>query len=120
MYCKLSEGDRRKIRGLLWDGEPREDIAQTFGVCTRTIDREAAYWEAHTVTVSAKGGAACVRVGEAIQGDSNEIAAEAQRIASELMTSELMDQVREAEAEAQRIASECLKESGAEALKIDL
>lgn len=102
---------------MLWDGETHEDIARKSGVCTRTIDREAAFWDAHTATVTAaigasvfppstKGRVQSVRIGEAVGGNPEAIAAEAERIASGLMTDGLLAEIREAEAEALRIMSE--------------
>ena len=89
MNRKLTQDDRDRIRRML-DTATHEEIAEEFGVSTRTIDREAAYWEARTVTVTfkAEGGRlelASVRVGSEVGPvDVDGIAEEAARAVSGL------------------------------------
>jgi len=89
MNAKLTEEGRQLIHRML-DTMSHEEIAERMGVCARTIDREAAYWEAHTVTIKtikADGRpiASSVRVGEEVRGTPiEEAVALAERIAAEL------------------------------------
>ena len=110
MNCKLTEDDRRRIRDMLTDGEAREDIAEAFGVSKRTIDREAAWLRAHSVTIRtipmiAGGHITSMRVGEAADmgGDElRELTEEADRFAAQFETEEFKAEIAKLEAEAER------------------
>lgn len=92
MNRKLTEADRKEIRRMLGTLTHAE-IARRFGVCSRTIDREAAWYRAHTATVYARfvDGvlvSASFRVGEALEGvDAGELL----RIAEESARSMMQD-----------------------------
>lgn len=85
MNLKLTQADRRTIHDMLFHGHTHAEIAEAFHVCTRTIDREAAWWLDHTVTVRTvriDGGfpKVTVRVGKALHDvDAEEVKAEAIR-----------------------------------------
>lgn len=110
MNQKLTEDDRRRIRDMLTDGEAREDIAEAFGVCKRTIDREAAWLRAHSITIRtipmiAGGHITSMRVGEAVDmgGDElRELTEEAERFAAQFETEEFKAEIAKLEAEAER------------------
>lgn len=122
MNQKLTEDDRRRIRDMLTDGEAREDIAEAFGVCKRTIDREAAWLRAHSVTVRtipmiAGGSITSVRIGEAVDigaDELRELTEEADRLAAQFETEEFKAEIAKLEAEAERFMKQL------EASQIDL
>ena len=93
MNRKLTEADRKEIRRMLGTLTHAE-IARRFGVCSRTIDREAAWHRAHTATVYARfvGGvlvSASFRVGEALEGvDAGELLRIAEASARSMMQGE--------------------------------
>ena len=107
---------------MLTDGEAREDIAKRFSVCTRTIDREAAWLRAHSITIRtvpmiAGGCITSMRVGEAVDmgGDElRELREEAERMAASFDTEEFRAEMARIEAEAERVIKEF------EAFQIDL
>ena len=107
---------------MLTDGEAREDIAEAFGVCKRTIDREAAWLRAHSVTIRtipmiAGGSITSVRIGEAADigaDELRELTEEADRFAAQFETEEFKAEIAKLEAEAERFMKQL------EASQIDL
>ena len=89
MNRKLTQADRDAIHRML-GSRTHAELAELFHVSTRTIDREAAWYGEHVVTVRARavGGvptATIVTVGEAVGPfDMGELMAEVGRVVSEL------------------------------------
>ena len=107
---------------MLDDGEAHEDIAKNFSVCTRTIDREAAWLRAHSITIRtvpmiAGGCITSMRVGEAVDmgaDELRELSEEAERMIAQFDTEEFKAEMAKIEEEAGRVMEEF------KALKIDL
>jgi orotate phosphoribosyltransferase-like protein len=90
MNRKLAEEDRRRIHDMLSHGFTHAEIAEELNVCTRTIDREAAWWRAHTADIrvlyrDGRHVLTSIRIGEALEDvDVSGAMAEAERAAKEL------------------------------------
>lgn len=114
MNRKLTEEDREEIHSMLRMGDTHEDIARRFDVCKRTIDREAEWLRAHSVTVRtipmiAGGSITSITIGEAIETNPDmlrELTEEADRLAAQFETEEFKAEMARIEAEAERIMKE--------------
>lgn len=89
MNRKLTQADRDAIHRML-GSRTHAELAELFHVSTRTIDREAAWYDAHVVTVRARAVdgmpmPTIVTVGDAVGPfDMGELLAEVGRVVSEL------------------------------------
>ena len=111
MNRKLSAEDRKAIRKL-FGSLTHEEIAEAFGVSTRTIDREAAWLRAHTVTIRtipimAGGRIVSVSAGASVDpGELRQICEDAERMIAEYDTEQFREELRKIEEEGNRILSE--------------
>ena len=111
MNRKLSAEDRKAIRKL-FGSLTHEEIAEAFGVSTRTIDREAAWLRAHTVTIRtipimAGGRIVSVSAGASVDpGELRQICEDAERMIAQFDTPEFREELRKIEEEGNRIIEE--------------
>ncbi len=111
MNRKLSNEDRKAIRQL-FGSLTHEEIAEAFGVSTRTIDRESAWARAHTVTIRtipimAGGHIVSVSGGAEIDpGELRQICEDAERMIAQFDTPEFLEELKRLEEEGNRIIEE--------------
>ena len=113
MNCKLTQADREQIRSMLGSWT-HEEIARRFGVCTRTVDREAAWLEAHSVTfrkasLLSGGHITGIRIGEAVQVTDAELQRmreDADRMFDYMQSEEFKREMAAIEAEADRFIAQ--------------
>lgn len=111
MNRKLSQADRQTIRQL-FGTHTHEEIAEAFGVSTRTIDREAAWARSHTVTIRtipilAGGHIVSVSAGSDVDPeDLRRIREDAEQVIAQFDTDQFRQELRDIEAEGRRIIAE--------------